>query len=239
MPQDKQLHGIRLDDVLEKRRLDQALNAKEFAVLAAVGYSTTREWFRPPGFPRGSDLLEFAAKPPTMGAEWIKYFLLQDPKCDWNTITAESYELLFKQSDDRYASLFGAPDPDLSGLRDHKGTLIMVQGMADHMVPPEGPIRYYENVVKRMGGLEQVQPFARLFQIPGVAHVMQDSVGLLDSLILWVEKGQAPEHITWKTKVPGGKTAERPVFPYPLKAVYQPGKNSGDAPTWVSNGRRQ
>ena len=51
MPQDKQLHGIRLDDVLEKRRLDQALNAKEFAVLAGVGYSTAREWFRLPGFP--------------------------------------------------------------------------------------------------------------------------------------------------------------------------------------------
>jgi hypothetical protein len=30
---DKQLQGITLESVLEKRRLDQALNAKEFAVL--------------------------------------------------------------------------------------------------------------------------------------------------------------------------------------------------------------
>ncbi len=51
MPHDKQLHGIRLEDVLEKRRLDQALNAKEFAVLAGISYSTAREWFRVPGFP--------------------------------------------------------------------------------------------------------------------------------------------------------------------------------------------
>jgi hypothetical protein len=51
MPQDKQLRSIKLKDVLEKRRLDQALNAKEFAVAAGVSYSTAREWFRLPGFP--------------------------------------------------------------------------------------------------------------------------------------------------------------------------------------------
>jgi hypothetical protein len=51
MPQDKQLRGITLDDVLQRRRLDQALNAKEFAVLAGVSYTTAREWFRLPGFP--------------------------------------------------------------------------------------------------------------------------------------------------------------------------------------------
>jgi hypothetical protein len=51
MNRDKQLGSIRLEDVLEKRRLDQALNAKEFAVLAGVSYSTAREWFRISGFP--------------------------------------------------------------------------------------------------------------------------------------------------------------------------------------------
>jgi hypothetical protein len=51
MPQDKQLRSIKLKDVLDKRRLDQALNAKEFAVAAGISYSTAREWFRLPGFP--------------------------------------------------------------------------------------------------------------------------------------------------------------------------------------------
>ena len=49
--QDKQLQGITLESVLEKRRLDQALNAKEFAVCAGVSYSTARHWFHLPGFP--------------------------------------------------------------------------------------------------------------------------------------------------------------------------------------------
>ena len=48
---DKQLQGITLESVLEKRRLDQALSAKEFAVLAGVSYSTARGWFRLRGFP--------------------------------------------------------------------------------------------------------------------------------------------------------------------------------------------
>src|SRR5207249_6165329 len=34
-----------------KRDSDQALNIKEFAVLAGVSYSVAREWFHLPGFP--------------------------------------------------------------------------------------------------------------------------------------------------------------------------------------------
>jgi hypothetical protein len=51
VPRDKQLRDIKLDDVLQKRRLDQALNAKEFAVLAGIAYSTARDWFRLADFP--------------------------------------------------------------------------------------------------------------------------------------------------------------------------------------------
>ncbi|HTV40016.1 MAG TPA: hypothetical protein VMF08_05550 [Candidatus Sulfotelmatobacter sp.] len=52
MTADKQLREIKLADVLEKRRLDQALNVKEFAVLAGISYSVAREWFNTKGFPR-------------------------------------------------------------------------------------------------------------------------------------------------------------------------------------------
>ena len=51
MSTDVQLEGVSLDGVMEKRRLDQALNAKEFAVAAGISYSTAREWFKSPGFP--------------------------------------------------------------------------------------------------------------------------------------------------------------------------------------------
>ncbi len=48
---DKQLRGVSIEVAMEKRRLDQALNAKEFALCAGVSYSTARHWFHLPGFP--------------------------------------------------------------------------------------------------------------------------------------------------------------------------------------------
>lgn len=51
MSHDKQLKGTSFRKVQAKQQLDQALNAKEFAVLAGVCYSKAREWFRLPGFP--------------------------------------------------------------------------------------------------------------------------------------------------------------------------------------------
>ncbi len=51
MTRDKQLQTVALEGVVEKRRLGQALNAKEFAVLAGISYSAARDWFRTPGFP--------------------------------------------------------------------------------------------------------------------------------------------------------------------------------------------
>lgn len=52
MTHDKQLNGITIQAVRHKRDLDQALNIKEFAVLAGISYSVAREWFRLAGFPQ-------------------------------------------------------------------------------------------------------------------------------------------------------------------------------------------
>jgi hypothetical protein len=48
---DKQLASVDSGEALAKRELGQALNIKEFAVLAGVSYSMARQWFRLPGFP--------------------------------------------------------------------------------------------------------------------------------------------------------------------------------------------
>ena len=51
MSRDKQLNRISLEEVQAKRRLGQALNVKEFAVVAGISYSSAREWFHEAGFP--------------------------------------------------------------------------------------------------------------------------------------------------------------------------------------------
>lgn len=57
MTRDKQLLNVDLDQVIEKRRLDQALNTKAFAVLTGISYSAARAWFRQPGFPTFSGVV--------------------------------------------------------------------------------------------------------------------------------------------------------------------------------------
>ena len=57
MTRDKQLFNVDLSQMVEKRRLDQALNAKEFAVLAGISYSAARAWFKQPGFPAFSGVV--------------------------------------------------------------------------------------------------------------------------------------------------------------------------------------
>lgn len=52
MTSDKQLQGIDIREVRTKRDADQALNIKEFAVLAGISYSVARDWFNSTGFPR-------------------------------------------------------------------------------------------------------------------------------------------------------------------------------------------
>lgn len=52
MTHDKQLQGIDIREVRCKRDADQALNIKEFAVLAGISYSVARDWFNSAGFPR-------------------------------------------------------------------------------------------------------------------------------------------------------------------------------------------
>ena len=48
---DKQLNGIDIHEVRRKRDADQAMNIKEFAVLAGISYSVARDWFHSTGFP--------------------------------------------------------------------------------------------------------------------------------------------------------------------------------------------
>ncbi|MGQ0637019.1 MAG: tannase/feruloyl esterase family alpha/beta hydrolase [Planctomycetaceae bacterium] len=205
----------------------------------ARGHGGKFLWY---GFLRGADLAGTAntrgnpliGEPFNMSYEWIKYFLLRDPEWDWKTITPVQFELLFNQSVEEYGAVMGTNNPDLSGLRDRKGKLLIVQGYSDQLIPTEGVLNYYECVLKQMGGLEQVQPFARLFMVPAADHGVTTHVDVVDSLVEWVEKGRAPERVISTRKIPGGKIVKRPVYPYPLRAVYGGTGDSDDEANWVS-----
>ena len=192
------------------------------------------------GMERGADLSALAGtrsspstgRPFSIPLEWFQYFLLQDPKWDWTTLTPAGFELLWKQSVEQYGAVIGTDDPDLSRFRDRGGKVIIYHGLADQLIPAAGTIQYYNRVQERMGGPSRTARFARLFLVPGVDHGFRGAgatpTGQMEALIHWVEEGRAPEKLIAERRDSTGKIARtRALFPYPQIAKYK-GRGSTD-----------
>jgi pimeloyl-ACP methyl ester carboxylesterase len=148
-----------------------------------------------------TETVPLAGKPCEEGLDWFRYFLKLDPKWDWTTLSRDEFELLFAQSIQVHASVYGGDDPDLTGFRNRNGKLLMVHGLADQIVPPQASIDYYERVQNRMGGPERLESFARLFLVPGADHGLSGAgpspsiAELKEALRRWVEEGHAPDQL--------------------------------------------
>ena len=194
------------------------------------------------GLTRGTDLnalggsggAPLAGKPFSVGLDWFRYFLVQDPQWPGTALGKAEFELLQRQSVEQYGAVFGTDNPDLTRFRDHGGKVIIVHGMADQLIPHEGSVDYYRRVQAAMGGPERTAEFARLFLVPGVDHGMRGAgatpVGQMDALLRWVEDGQAPDLIDAEKRDAGGKIIRtRPVYPYPQYAKYRGTGSTDDA----------
>ena len=185
------------------------------------------------GLSRGTDLFALAGtggspltgKPFSIPLEWFQFFLLENPKWDWTTLTPAGFELLWRQSVEQYGAVFGTNDPDLTRFRDRGGKLIIYHGLADQLIPAAGTIDYYKRVQQQMGGAEKTSQFARLFLAPGVDHGFHGAgatpTGQIEAIIRWVEEGQAPDKLIAERRDSSGKVIQtRPLFPFPQVAKY-------------------
>lgn len=187
------------------------------------------------GMERGADLFAIAGttnspsltgKPFSISLEWFQYFLAQDPKWDWTTLTPGRFELLWKQSVEQYGAIYGTDDPDLTRFRDRGGKVIIIHGLTDQLIPAAGSIEYYKQIQQRMGGPKQAAKFARLFLAPGVDHGFRGAgptpIGHMEAIIRWVEQGQAPDKLMAERRDANKKLiSTRPLFPYPQVAKYR------------------
>lgn len=134
----------------------------------------------------------------TFAADWIKYWLLQNPQFDANSLTPDLFEHFWDQSIEQYGIVIGTDNPDLSAFRDRGGKLVLWHGWADQLITTQGTIDYYKRVLQQMGGAEKTAQFLRLFLAPGIGHCGGGPgampSGQLDALVSWVEDGKAPEH---------------------------------------------
>jgi Tannase and feruloyl esterase len=157
------------------------------------------------GLPIGTSFLPLAGAKPNEGApfsisvEWVAYFLKSNPKWTGIPLTMDEFQLLYNQSVEQYGSIFGTDNPDLQSFKNNNGKLLIIHGLSDRLIVPQGSIDYYKRVQTQMGGSAKTQDFARLFLIPGLDHDFTNPqlrpINHFDALMDWVENKQAPEKI--------------------------------------------
>ncbi len=162
-----------------------------------------------------------------MRIEVFKYFLFNDPNWDWHTFDFDK-DMTYA---DAKIGFMSAVDYDLTKFKARGGKLLMYTGWADPVAAPLDIIKYYENVVKTMGGLENIQKFFRFFMAPGMGHCGggpgPNSFDALSALQGWVEHSMAPNQIIAAHIASGVTDRTRPLCPYPQVAKWT-GKGSTD-----------
>ena len=126
-----------------------------------------------------------------------------------------------------------ATDPDMKAFFSHGGKLLLYHGWSDSSVPTLNTIKYYDSVVKTLGGADKAADRIRLFLAPGMGHCgggegpnMFDKVGALER---WVEQSKAPDALLASHVTDGKVDRTRPLCPYPQVAKYNGAGRIDDA----------
>jgi hypothetical protein len=185
----------------------------------------------------GGDMVAIAMQDPTLAGPEFRN-AAGNGRGSWLSLTYAQFAAAF----DRAVALqpafhhVDALNPDLSAFKARGGKLLTWHGQDDAVVHVQGTIQYYRNVIARMGGLEQVQSFYKLYLVPGIGHSSGNgtanpdanppTVGAMkfyDLMVDWVEKGVAPERIEIESPPGSARSISQPVCPYPKRAVYKAG----------------
>jgi len=147
--------------------------------------------------------------------------------------------------------LMGGTDPNLSGLKQSGGKLLLYHGWNDESLHPTASVDYWKAVQAEMGSSNNVEDFFRLFMIPGMQHCGAgpgaDTIDFLTVMERWVEQGEVPDElIAYKTD--GKRTFERQprfplkpndikfarkIFPYPMTARFNGDGDPNKAASFV------
>ncbi|HEY9090233.1 tannase/feruloyl esterase family alpha/beta hydrolase [Parasphingorhabdus sp.] len=125
------------------------------------------------------------------------------------------------------------------------GKLIIYHGLADTLVAPEQSVAFYERQAGQIARGRKLENNARLFLAPGMMHcgggtgpdAFNATLGIpprppvddaqhdiFSALIAWTDRGEAPDRIIatkFSSEDSGEISMQRPICPYPQKAVYR------------------
>jgi feruloyl esterase len=109
------------------------------------------------------------------------------------------------------------------------GKHIFFHGEGDAWFSANDTVRYFDRMAEANAAVSDVEEYARLYLVPGMAHCTGgvqtvDTFDLLTPLVEWVESGTAPDAV-----VATGRTMpdqSRPLCPYPEYAHYDGGSEA-------------
>lgn len=164
--------------------------------------------------------------PFTISTDWHQVFLRGDPEFDVYGLTQSEWDAAFLDSRQRYQSIIGTSDPNLSRFKKAGGKMITWHGMSDQLIAFNGTVDYYE----RASALDaNITDFYRFYMAPGVEHCRGGSGALptdpLATLVRWVEDEVVPETLAANRTVNGTRW-EQDLCLYPLSSIYQSGDPS-------------
>jgi feruloyl esterase len=167
----------------------------------------------------GSSFVQWVGLPPDKGGagwDWKSF----DVNTDWDIVV------------DKWGDIGDTYDPNLKAFKWSGGKMIYYHGWADALCWANPAPDYYDQVVKKIGSLEETQEFFKLYMIPGMAHFAGAGSGVFDSntfqppafdaLVAWVEHGVEPgAFVGSRAAIPNRwSSISRPVCPYPEVARY-------------------
>lgn len=206
-----------LKTLVGKKIGDSEFTEKDAAVVQKIweGAKTKDGQFLWYGLPWGTPFLPLAGTkdnqgvPFSISVEWAAYFLKSNPKWTGTPLSWDEFQLLYNQAVEQYGSVFGTDNPDLQAFKNNGGKLLLIHGLSDRLIVPQGTIDYYKRVVEKMGGASKTEDFSRLFLIPGLDHNYTNPalkpVGYFEALMDWVEQKKAPEKIKVEHRNKEGK----------------------------------
>lgn len=124
----------------------------------------------------------------------------------------------------------------LNTFSNNGGKLIFYHGVSDPWFSAQETARYYDQLIKDNGGKERVLQWSRLFLVSGMGHcgggaAALDQFDMIDPIVDWVEKNNAPEKIIATGNAFPNRS--RPLCPYPTYANYTGTGESEDARSFV------
>lgn len=160
--------------------------------------------------------------------DFFRYFVFHSKDWDYRSFDFDKDVDFVRER----AGHIDAVDPDLGPFSKSGGKLIVYTGWADPILPGADAIHYYDDVAKKLGGASKLDPFLRLYVVPGMGHCSGgpgvSGFDMLGELEKWVEQKQPPNRVI-ASRTDNGVTRTRPLCPHPQVARWNGRGDSNDA----------